>query len=115
NPDHCLVAVREGVVIGTVTAITYENQLAWIGMMLVRTPFRGMGIGRLLMSSILKKLESCPSIKLDATPAGFPVYSKLGFIQEYILNRMTRAPLKQHYPDRTEFPIRSAVPGDLQA
>ncbi|HLU88429.1 MAG TPA: GNAT family N-acetyltransferase [Cyclobacteriaceae bacterium] len=115
SPEFCLVAVKDATVVGTVTAIVHEKKLAWIGMMLVRKPFRGMGIGQLLMKSILQKLEPCPSIKLDATPAGFPVYSKLGFEEEYLLNRMTRSPINQSYPDRQDFPIRPAVPEDLQA
>src|SRR5690606_11015677 len=52
---------------------------------------------------------------LDATPAGFPVYSKLEFEQEYELNRMTRLPINQDYPVRPDFAIRPAGIPDLQA
>lgn len=89
NPDQCLVAVLEGKVRATVTAITYENQLAWIGMMLVDKSIRGQGIGKLLMRSIINELGFCTAVKLDATPAGLPVYLKLGFIPEATIYRMT--------------------------
>ena len=89
NPGQCLVAVMGGKVKATVTAITYENHLAWIGMMLVDKSIRGKGIGKLLMKSIIKELGFCSLIKLDATPAGLPVYIKLGFTPETTLYRMT--------------------------
>ena len=40
NPKYCLVAVSENRVIGTVTAIDYHQELAWIGMMLVSKKYR---------------------------------------------------------------------------
>jgi GNAT superfamily N-acetyltransferase len=89
NPDQCLVVVLEGKVKATVTAITYDNQLAWIGMMLVDKSIRGQGIGKLLMRSIIKELGFCTAVKLDATPAGLPVYLKLGFTPEATIYRMT--------------------------
>src|SRR5690554_1108672 len=90
NPRFCLVATNRETVIATVTAVGYESKLAWIGMMLVRKEFRGLGIGKLLMEHILKKLKGFPAIKLDATPAGFPLYEKLGFVKEYSIFRSVR-------------------------
>ncbi len=86
--ELCLVAVLKNRVIGTVTAINYQNRLAWIGMMLVSKNHRGMGVGKLLLNTIIEKLKDCVSIKLDATPAGIPVYKKLGFIKEFTIDRM---------------------------
>ncbi len=88
NPEYCLVAILENQVIGTVTAINYQNKVAWIGMMLVSTDFRGIGVSKLLLNTIIHKLKDCASIKLDATPAGIPVYKKLGFLKEYEIDRM---------------------------
>jgi predicted GNAT family N-acyltransferase len=84
-----LVAVLGDRIIGTVTAINYAHTVAWIGMMLVDIDFRGLGISKLLLLDTIHKLEKCASIKLDATPAGRPVYLKLGFKDEYKLYRMT--------------------------
>lgn len=89
NPELCLVAEEQGDVVGTVTAINYANKVAWIGMMLVDRNHRGKGISKLLLNTIIKKLDSCKSIKLDATPAGKKVYDKLGFVEEYGIARMT--------------------------
>jgi GNAT superfamily N-acetyltransferase len=89
SPESCLVATYQDKVIGTVTGISYENSVAWIGMMLVNRAFRGHGVSKTLMAAVIKTLSAVSSIKLDATPAGYPVYEKLGFKEEYALCRMT--------------------------
>ncbi len=90
NPQNvCLVAELENKFAGTATAINYVSKVAWIGMVLVNKAFRGRGVSKVLLSSIFEQLESCQSIKLDATPAGEPVYKKLGFEEEYLIGRMT--------------------------
>ena len=94
NPEYCLVALIENQVIGTVTTINYQNKVAWIGMMLVAIDFRGMGISKLLLNTLIHKLKDCASIKLDATPAGIPVYKKLGFVEEYEISRMISTSLR---------------------
>ena len=101
----CLVATLRDKVVATVSAIGYNNKLAWIGMMLVRKEHRGQGLAKMLMHAILEKLVEYPAIKLDATPAGFPVYAGLGFVPEYSIWRMTRisaahspAPIAQTLP-----------------
>jgi GNAT superfamily N-acetyltransferase len=85
----CLVAEEEGKIAGTATALVHPPGLAWIGMVLVDKQMRGKGIGRKLMSDIINRLDHIESVKLDATPAGLPLYRKLGFIEEYNLYRMT--------------------------
>ena len=84
-----LVAETDNIIVGTVTAINYANTVAWIGMMLVDKKHRGKGISKILLNETIEKLKDCGSIKLDATPAGWPVYKKIGFIDEYTLYRMT--------------------------
>ncbi len=93
NPQACLVAVSDRQIVGTVTAMRYHTQLAWIGMMLVRKEYRGQGIGQLLMRHILQRLTNMTAVKLDATPAGRQVYVKLGFLDEYPISRLTASSL----------------------
>ncbi len=93
-----LVAVLDDRIIGTVTAINYANTVVWIGMMLVEREYRGRGISKLLLEEVIRKLERCESIKLDATPAGRPVYLKLGFIHEYRLYRMANPSVSKISP-----------------
>ena len=88
-PPYCLVALDGENVIGTITSTNFKNQVAWIGMMLVSKLYRGQGISKLLMTTMIESLKDCESIKLDATPAGAHVYTKLGFQDEYEIFRMT--------------------------
>lgn len=90
QPKLCLVAMAEDKTVGTVTAITYQNRLAWIGMMLVDRQYRRKGISKMLMREILDRLAGFPTIKLDATPEGRFVYQQMGFNKEYSLGRFVR-------------------------
>ncbi|MBK9389793.1 MAG: GNAT family N-acetyltransferase [Bacteroidetes bacterium] len=90
----CIVAEKGGRIIGTATALNHSGKVAWIGMVLVDKPMRGMGAGKLLMTEIIKRLEHIESVKLDATPAGQPLYRSLGFIDESTIIRMTTTSLK---------------------
>src|SRR5262249_59330300 len=48
----------------------------------------GEGIGTRLLQEAMNTLAGVPSIRLDATPQGRPVYQRLGFEDEYELCRM---------------------------
>jgi predicted N-acetyltransferase YhbS len=89
NREGCFVAESEGEVCGTVATIIYDQELAWIGMVLVRPSHRRRGIGTQLVRLALKHLDSrgLPTIKLDATPQGAPVYERLGFVPESEIER----------------------------
>ena len=83
------MAVENDRLLGTVTTTTYGPELAWIGMMLVHPDHRRRGIGTQLMRAALDHLRGrgIQCIRLDATPAGLPVYEKLGFVPEWTLAR----------------------------
>lgn len=100
DPENvCMVAECGKTIIGTTTAINYSNQVAWIGMVLVDKEYRGQGVSKSLLTNILKKLESCKSVKLDATPAGQAVYKKFDFKDEYTIARMVNSSMKNLPPD----------------
>jgi Acetyltransferase (GNAT) domain len=63
--------------------------VAWVNLVLVGEVHRGRGIGTSLMRTVLAWLDELrvPSIRLDATPLGRPIYEKLGFAAEYELTR----------------------------
>jgi len=90
----CLLAEWNKKIIGTTTAMNYANQMAWIGMILVAKEYRGQGVSKLLLTNILKQLESFASIKLDATPAGQQVYEKFDFKEEYVITRVVTGSMK---------------------
>ena len=103
GPEGCFVAEVEGRVVGTAATIVYEGRFAWIGMVLVDPVTRGQGIGTKLLEKTIEYLDACriPSMKLDATPQGKPIYEKLGFVSEYEIERwvLKRTPAPQAVAD----------------
>jgi predicted N-acetyltransferase YhbS len=72
------VAEEQGVVIGTAMCWKFGAHRASLGLVIVSSAHQGRGIGRKLMEIVLEELG--PRITfLHATPAGRPLYEKLGF------------------------------------
>jgi len=89
NPKNiCLVAESDKRLIATSTAVSYSRKSSWIGMVLVDSSLRGHGIGKAIFADIIERLRGFNSVKLDATPAGYPLYRKFGFKDERLLYRM---------------------------
>lgn len=93
-PECCFGIECDGEVRATTTAICYGRDLAWIGMVLTDPPYRGRGLARRLMEHTLEYLrrEQMQWIKLDATDMGRPVYARLGFRDETVIERWIRKP-----------------------
>jgi GNAT superfamily N-acetyltransferase len=98
SPDGCFVMDDDGKIVGTATTLSYENRFAWIGMVLVDPSHRNRGIGTTLLQHTIEYLDDAgiPTLKLDATPAGKPLYEKLGFVTEYEIDRWI---LKRSVPE----------------
>lgn len=111
SPDGCFAAVHNGQVIGSAATIRYDNQVAWISMVLVDPVFRGIGIGRRLMEQAVAHLSDCPTVRLDATPQGKQLYDKLGFTEEFRMLRL----IHRGVPSLTVSPQTSPLPADLPA
>jgi GNAT superfamily N-acetyltransferase len=88
QPDGCFVAELDGTSAGTTTTCVF-NGVAWVAMVLVDKSLRGKGIGTGLLKHALDHLKkrNVRTVRLDATPAGRPIYEKLGFVPEYELAR----------------------------
>jgi predicted N-acetyltransferase YhbS len=89
EPTGCFAARQGHRLIGTVTTTVYGGETAWIGMMVVQPDFRRQGIGAALMRLALDHVHclGVARVKLDATPAGQPLYESLGFTAEAELQR----------------------------
>ena len=89
SPSGCFVMEDDGKIVGTSATIPYEHRFAWIGMVLVDPDYRKRGVGTALLQHAIEYLDgsSIPTLKLDATPAGKPLYEKLGFVTEYEIDR----------------------------
>jgi GNAT superfamily N-acetyltransferase len=89
SPAGCFVMEDDAKIVGTAATISYENRFAWIGMVLVASEYRRQGIGTELLNKTIEHLDQSriSTMKLDATPLGKPVYLKLGFVNEYEIER----------------------------
>jgi GNAT superfamily N-acetyltransferase len=92
-PETCLAIYMDGELASTAILLCYGSKLAWLGMVLTRRKFRGQGLARRLLSETLAlanqmKIET---VKLDATDQGQPLYEKLGFRCEQLVERWERA------------------------
>ncbi len=111
SPGGCQVAVHNGAVVGTAAVLPFGERLAWLSMILVAPEMRGHGVGTLLVRSALAGASAFPLVKLDATPAGQPMYESLGFTVEYQLARLfTRS--AHRAPDASR-PARRITSRDL--
>ena len=89
SADGCFVAMADGVDAGTATAVDFKRRIGWIGMVLVPPDHRRKGIGTTLLHHAIDHLrdKGVEAIKLDATPLGKKVYDRIGFVDEYTLER----------------------------
>jgi GNAT superfamily N-acetyltransferase len=112
SPRGCFAAEVEGAVVGTAATIVYEERFAWIGMVLVDPEFRGRGIGTRLLERTVEHLDTIgiATMKLDATPAGRPIYQKLGFVDEYEIERwLLKRPVPEAAAAPAPHPVSEAV------
>lgn len=94
EPRGCYAAWLNEELVATTTTTRYGVDLAWIGMVLVDPAHRRGGIATQLMRAALDYLRQAgvDTIKLDATPAGQPVYDALGFVAEGLIERWAGVP-----------------------
>lgn len=98
SPNGCFVMEDSARIVGTAATLSYESRFAWIGMVLVDPEYRQQGIGTKLLQRAIEYLDDAhiPILKLDATPAGKPLYEKLGFVAEYEIERwILKRPARQ--------------------
>jgi GNAT superfamily N-acetyltransferase len=115
QPDGCFVAELQGEAVGTTVACLFDA-VAWIAMVLVEERVRGQGVGGALLRHALAFADQrgATSIRLDATPAGRPLYEKLGFQPQYELQRFAGAlqPSSGAADASRPISVRQAMPVD---
>ena len=88
NPGGALALQKDGQVVGTVATLRY-GPVGWVAMVLVDPAERRQGFGTRLLTAALDLLRDLPSVELDATPLGEPIYRAHGFTAIERLSRMT--------------------------
>jgi ribosomal protein S18 acetylase RimI-like enzyme len=89
SPRGCFVMEDGAKVVGSIATFPFEDRFAWISMVLVDPEYRNRGIGSELLRRAIEHLDDAgiPTLKLDATPLGKPLYEKLGFVSEFEIAR----------------------------
>lgn len=88
EPDGAFVAQVDGQDAGVVTTCTF-GIVAWVALLLVAPDKRNRGAGKRLLDTALDRLDrqSVPSVRLDATPLGQPLYEQRGFVADFTMIR----------------------------
>lgn len=115
QPDGAFVAKKADAIVGFGGFLDYGD-FAYIGMMSVAPGEQRQGIGQRLLEAILNRLEErgCPTVLLDASPSGAPLYRRYGFYDDgeaLVLKKSQQVKL----PGSGVEPIPSATEGDLPA
>jgi predicted N-acetyltransferase YhbS len=109
------VAEDNGALAGTGLCWKFGSTHASLGMIIVAPERQGKGIGHGLMNLVLEELGG-RSIVLTATPAGQPLYEKLGFVPTGTVDHH-QGTMRPTAPPAlpTGERIRPVAAGDLQA
>jgi len=96
------VAKIDSEIVGFGAAMDF-GRFAYIGKMGVDPKVQRRGVGGSILSTILRWLEDrkCPTILLDASPYGGPLYEKFGFIESDLTAVMQRNVVKNHPKERS--------------
>jgi GNAT superfamily N-acetyltransferase len=94
EPLGCFCIEEDERVVATTTLLTYDRDLAWVGMVLTHAEYQRRGFARQLVTAALELAlaRGMRSIKLDATDEGRPLYASLGFEDEQPVERWSRDP-----------------------
>lgn len=79
--EGCFGIECDGRIVATTIAVTYQQQLAWIGVVVTHPDYQRRGYARCLMETVLGWLHQrgVACIMLDATEYGYKLYEELGF------------------------------------
>ncbi|HET7031324.1 MAG TPA: GNAT family N-acetyltransferase [Candidatus Limnocylindrales bacterium] len=108
------VAVEhDGAIVGTGVASAH-GPVGWVGVIFVTPERRGSGLGSRITRTVVDELErrGCRSQVLIASPAGRPIYERLGFAEVERQVRFSADGLDD--PGAPDPSIRSVAPTDVE-
>jgi GNAT superfamily N-acetyltransferase len=110
-PRGCFGIEVEGNLVASTTAVCYQRDLAWIGMVLTHPEYRGRGFAGRLLAQALEFTEAAGirTIKLDATGQGRPLYEKFKFVAEQPVERWIRSGSGDATPSNSSAPLESSL------
>ncbi len=124
------MADEEGALVATAAALPYAGvdgsrhggaSLGWIAMVLVHEDWRQRGLATQLMQDCIDALQARGAVPvLDATPAGAPVYRRIGFRDGFALTRWEGSAVAAGVPGneghgRARAVMLASAPRDVEA
>jgi len=91
DPNGFFIGKLDGVPIGCISAVKYENKFGFVGLYIVRPEYRGKGYGIALWNKAMEYLSGC-NAGLDGVVAQQENYKKSGFV---LAHRNIRYELKE--------------------
>ena len=88
-PEGCFGIECDDAIAATTTLLPLDSHLAWLGMVLTGANYRRRGFARGLVRRALDYARqlATPTVKLDATDMGRPLYLEMGFRDEQPIER----------------------------
>lgn len=89
---RCVKAVRDRRIVGIGTGISFEGT-GWLAHIIVASEHQNRGIGSSIVRNRMEDLlerQGCKAVTLTATDQGYPVYKKIGFVEESMYVIMER-------------------------
>jgi len=94
----------EGEIVSSAAIITYDTNLASIGMVIVHEHYRGFGLGKLATQKCIESVSEHMAIMLVATKDGEPLYKKMGFTTvDYVHKYLTDNYFSDNYLASNEY------------
>jgi GNAT superfamily N-acetyltransferase len=79
DPDGFLVALLDDTLVGSISAVRYSTNFAFIGLYIVTPDLRGQGIGTKLWNAAMERCNNTTA-GLDGVVAMQPAYASSGFV-----------------------------------
>ncbi|MFJ8513505.1 GNAT family N-acetyltransferase [Lysinibacillus xylanilyticus] len=104
----------EGKIVSSAAIITYDTNLASIGMVIVHENYRGLGLGKLATQKCIESVSEHTAILLVATKDGEPLYKKMGFTTvDYVHKYLTENYIGAHNFASNEYIIEDFNENDF--
>jgi predicted GNAT family N-acyltransferase len=104
----------EGKIVSSAAIITYDTNLASIGMVIVHENYRGLGLGKLATQKCIESVSEHIAIMLVATKDGEPLYKKMGFTTvDYVHKYLTENYIGPHNLVSNEYAIEDFNENDF--
>jgi len=80
DPDGWLIAEVDGIPVGCISALRYDDAFAFVGFYIVNPEHRGRGYGLALWEAAMDRVRCCCNVGLDGVLAQVGNYAGSGFV-----------------------------------